>query len=301
MEKENRKIRPDEIWESLGISNDFIFGKVMQDPELCLELLRRILPELEIERIEYPEAQKAIKPDIDAKSVRLDVYVRDGKGTVYDIEIQAANTRELPKRTRYYQSMVDMQMIDRGEHYKQLKPCYIIFICLFDMFEQGRHRYTFENMCKEDKRIRLEDGATKIFLNASGDMDDISEELKVFLEYVGGKEAKDTYIKELDKAVEEVKKNREWRREYMTLLMRDAENLEEGMRRGLEKGMKQGLEKGMKQGLEKGMKQGLEKGKIYGTISVYREMGMTEQEIIEKIQKKFNLTPEEAASSLLMI
>ena len=123
------------------------------------------------------------------------------------------------------------------------------------------------------------------------------ETWKAFLEYVGGKKAKDTYIKELDKAVEEVKKNREWRREYMTLLMRDAENLEKGM----EEGMRRGLEKGMEQGLEKGMKQGLEKGKIYGTISVYREMGMTEQEIAEKIQKKFNLTPEEAASSLLMI
>ena len=42
-------------WEELGICNDFLFGKVMQNPELCKELLKRILPELEIERIEYPE------------------------------------------------------------------------------------------------------------------------------------------------------------------------------------------------------------------------------------------------------
>ena len=273
MNEENIQVKPDEIWESLGISNDFIFGKVMQDGNLCLELLQRILPELEIERIEYPEAQKTIRPDIDAKSVRLDVYVRDGKGTVYDIEIQAANTRELPKRTRYYQSMVDMQMIDRGEHYKQLKPCYIIFICPFDLFEQGRHRYTFENICKEDKRISLEDGVTKIFLNASGKIDDISVELKAFLDYVEGKDTQDTYIKKLKRAVEEAKKNREWRREYMTLLMRDAENIEKG----------------------------IEKGKIYGTISVYRELGMPEQEIAEKIQKKFNLTSDEAASCLSMI
>lgn len=33
----------------------FFVGKVMQNPELCKELLQRILPELEIERIEYPE------------------------------------------------------------------------------------------------------------------------------------------------------------------------------------------------------------------------------------------------------
>ena len=84
-----------DVWEELSISNDFLFGKVMQDAQLCRELLQRILPELDIDHIEYPELQKGIKPDMDAKSVRLDVYVRDGKGTVYDIEMQVANTKEL--------------------------------------------------------------------------------------------------------------------------------------------------------------------------------------------------------------
>ncbi len=73
-------------WEELSISNDFLFGKVMQNPELCKELLQRILPDLDIDHVEYPELQKAIKEDFDAKGVRLDVYVNDGKGTVYDIE-----------------------------------------------------------------------------------------------------------------------------------------------------------------------------------------------------------------------
>ena len=62
-------------WDELGISNDFLLGKIMRNPELCKELLQRILPELEIDRIEYPETQKSIKPDVDARSVRLDVYV----------------------------------------------------------------------------------------------------------------------------------------------------------------------------------------------------------------------------------
>ena len=87
-------------WEELGICNDFLFGKIMQNPDLCKELLRRIFPQLEIERIEYPELQKTIKLDADAKGIRLDVYVRDEKKTVYDIEMQVADTKELPKRTR---------------------------------------------------------------------------------------------------------------------------------------------------------------------------------------------------------
>lgn len=123
-----------ESWEKLSIANDFLFGKIMQNPWICKELLQRILPELEIDHIEYPELQKAIKPDVDARSVRLDVYVKDNKNTVYDIEMQVSNTKELPKRSRYYQSMIDLQLIDKGEFYKKLNRSYIIFICLFDTF-----------------------------------------------------------------------------------------------------------------------------------------------------------------------
>ena len=36
--KENVKTN----WEELSISNDFMFGKIMQNPELCKELLQRI-------------------------------------------------------------------------------------------------------------------------------------------------------------------------------------------------------------------------------------------------------------------
>ena len=75
MELTTKKKNMDTIWEELSISNDFLFGKVMQDAELCKELLQRILPHLKIERIAYPELQKTINPDFDAKSIRLDVYV----------------------------------------------------------------------------------------------------------------------------------------------------------------------------------------------------------------------------------
>lgn len=37
-------------WKTLGISNDFMFGKVMRDPVLCRQLLERILPDMKIAR-----------------------------------------------------------------------------------------------------------------------------------------------------------------------------------------------------------------------------------------------------------
>ena len=57
----------------------------------------------------------------------------------------------------------------------------------------------------------------KIFLNANGKMNDVNKELKAFLDYVSGKKPDDAFVKELEEAVNEAKKNREWRHEYMTL------------------------------------------------------------------------------------
>lgn len=209
--------------------------------------------------------------------MRLDVYVRDNKNSVYDIEMQVTNTRELPKRTRFYQSMLDLQLLDKGQTYKWLKPSYIIFICPFDTFGAGKHIYTFQNICKEDHTILLGDETTKIFLNADSSMDDIGNELRAFLDYVAGKKSEDDFVKRLEEAVEEAKKNREWRHEYMTLLMRDQENIEKGMEQGIEKGMEQGIEKG-----------------IVAMVSALRDFGVADADIIQTIQDKFQIPVEEA-------
>ncbi len=103
-----------------------------------------------IEGTVTPELQKSINVDMDAQSVRLDVYVKDDRETVCDIEMQVSDTKELPKRSRYYQGMIDLQLVDASQHYKKLNKSYIIFICPFDLYGKGRHIYTFENICKED-------------------------------------------------------------------------------------------------------------------------------------------------------
>ena len=46
-------------WEKVGISNDFMFYKVMQDEALLRELIHRILPDLKIGKINI-RAQKLI-------------------------------------------------------------------------------------------------------------------------------------------------------------------------------------------------------------------------------------------------
>lgn len=208
-----------------------MFAKVMRDPELCRKMLERLL-EMDISAIEYPEEQKTIDLSYDSRSVRLDLYVKDNQDTVYNVEIQTVDTKELPKRSRYYQGMIDLNLIEKGEPYQKLNRSYVIFICTFDPFGKGFYRYTFENLCREDTEISLKDEAVKLFFNTNGTRGRITDEAKAFLKYVGGIPSEDPYVKELQSKVETAKRDEEWRREYMTLLMRDRENIEKGVQQG---------------------------------------------------------------------
>ena len=227
-------------WENLGLSNDFLFGKVMRDIELCRELIHRILPDIEISRIRFVETQKALQDGIDTRGVRFDLYTKSDE-EVIDVEMQALNRGYLPKRTRGYHIMLGIDAMNKEtmKTYNDLPTAFVIFICPFDPFGRGRHVYTFCNFCCEDRDLELKDGAVTIFLNAKGTMNDVSLELKAFLDLVLGKTSDDPFVRKLEKALNEAKKNSTWRREYMMLLMRDQEKIEEGRRAGLAEGRRE--------------------------------------------------------------
>lgn len=239
-------------WEELEITDDFLFGKVMRNPELCKRTIEVILG-IEIDRIDYLEEQKTIDMSLDAKSIRLDVYVKDGANTVYNIEMQPVKRDNLPKRSRYYQGMIDLALIEKGEHYSKLNRSYVIFICSFDLFGKNRCVYTFENRCIEDSEISLGDETVKVFLNSRGDSTHLNSNLKAFLEYVNHKkESENDFITMLDREVKKAKANLEWRREYMTLYIKFQEMLEEGREEGLAEGRVEGLAEGRAEGRAEG-------------------------------------------------
>ena len=94
---------------------------------------------------------------------------------------------------------------------------------------KGLHKYTFENRCKEMPELVLGDESTKIFLCAGGNADDVSDDMKDFLNWLTTEQIGDSeLVKKLQNAVENAPNQEEWRLEYMTLLMRDNEMREEG-------------------------------------------------------------------------
>lgn len=236
---ENRRIKR---FEELEFKDDFMFGVIMRDERYCKPFLERVLG-LKISRIEYPTSQKSINLSADAKSVRLDVYVEDDQETVYNIEMQTAMRKEIPKRMRYYQGMIDLNILEKGEHYSKLKRSIVIFVCTFDLFGKGRHIYTFENRCKEDPELQLGDDTVRIVLNTKGTMDDVSPELKRLLSFIDGGEPEDEYTKVLESAVQSTRNNEKWRLDYMTLEMSYKEKYDQGLEDGIEQGIGQGIRK----------------------------------------------------------
>lgn len=128
--------------------------------------------------------------------------------------------------------MIDLNILGKSREYETLKDTYIIFICTFDEFGDGRHKYTFENVCRENPEITLNDGTHKIFLCAGGEKDDCSGKMKDFLDYIATRKANGELSKRLKDEVEKSRKHEEWRSDYMTLLEHYQERYDEGFRDG---------------------------------------------------------------------
>ena len=262
-------------WAEAGIGNDYIFSCIMRDADIFLRLMQRIFPELNLTRVEKHSPQATFLGPMGSKSVRFDVY-SEVNGQIFDVEMQLESRGNEQKRTRYYQCMIDEQVLHQGEDYADLPPSYIVMISPKDLFGQGRYIYRFRNYEQTDRDLALGDGTTKVFLNTHGTDDSILPELKNFLKLINGDSPADDFCTEVNQRVQEAKQDAETRRnfmefEYMQMLARkDAqaagrkEGLEEGRKEGREIGLKEGREEGRQEGREEGREEGRQEGRQEG-------------------------------------
>lgn len=242
---QNTKIK--KIIQGLNLDDDFLFAKVMSDQDICKKVLEKIL-NIKIKKLKLPTEQKVIDLVLDSKAIRLDIYVQDESNTVYNVEMQKSKNKNLAKRSRYYQGNIDLDFIQKGEDYSKLYKSFVIFICTFDPFNQGRHLYTFENRCLEDTNLSLGDETTKLFLNTHGNLNDVDSEMVEFLTYIENSNdeyangVKSELVKTIHEKVNHLKNDKSLEVEYMTLYERDKEKFQEGLVQGIEQGIEQGVE-----------------------------------------------------------
>ena len=191
----------------------------------------------QIGKIVYLSPQNSVTIGIEAKSVRLDLLVKDEAGKSYDIEMQVANEHNIPKRMRYYQAAIDIAFLDKGVHYKALNDSYIIFVCVFDAIGKGKPLYTFENICIEDRQTLLQDGTKKVIINAEAFSKAENKELKGFLEYVKTGTVNTEYTGRIETMIQAVKQNEQARQEYRFMSGFEMDAREEGIQQGKSLGL----------------------------------------------------------------
>ena len=265
-------------WKSQTISNSFMFRLVMERPEICKQLLERIL-EIKINHIVYLDAEKSFEARLDSKGIRLDIYVEDEDKTIYNVEMQAndKDKEHLGKRTRYYQSLTDQYALKKGALYRDLRQTFIIFICTFDPFGRNYSKYTFSNLCNEDTTVRLNDNTQKIFLNTAGDRHRVSKDLANFLDYVNDGKAKDEFTLAINSMVNELRNDTESEARYMTY----EQTIMEAERNGEEKGIAKGLAEGLVQGKAEGLVQGKAEGKVEALKQLMKNMNISVKEAMK--------------------
>ena len=210
---------------------------VMRSPKICRALLELILPNEEIGAIRLKksdnplidnseidegadenlsvETQKTLKLETDAHGVRFDAFVASSKLWA-DIEMQTDNDSKIDKRARYYHANMDLDFLEQGQSYENLKPSYVIFICTFDRFKRDEHVYFFRSWDVE-KGLPLDDLSYTIVLNTKCSPEKVPEALKPFYEYLN--DPKKNEASELTRMIDErVRKfnSDEWRKKYMT-------------------------------------------------------------------------------------
>lgn len=238
--------------KDLNLLDRFLFSAVMED-EKSLESILEIILGTDIALKDKAQVEKELRRSPVNKRVYFDVYGEDVEGTVYDAETQKRNTGDLPQRTRYYNGMVDLNLLEPGEDYRDLKDTYVIMITPFDLFGKGRYKYTFRMICEEVPEMALGDGATRIFLNTRGtDSESASEELIALLHYFeettgeSAAESNSERIQILQAKVEQIKNSEEMGIRFMNAFEEKMLERREGREEGKKDVARKMLDMGMK-------------------------------------------------------
>ena len=170
--------------------------------------------------------------------------------------MQSYTEKDLGKRTRYYQSLLDMDNLLKGQHYSELKECYVIFLCLYDPFEKDLPVYSFNRVCKESTDIDLQDSTHHIFFNCNAFEKEEDAELKAFLSYVKSNTAESNFTRRIEEMVQSKKFEQTFLNEYMAIKLHESD-IE---RRAMAAGREQGRAEGIAQGEAKGRAEGITEG-----------------------------------------
>ena len=276
--------------KDLNLLDRFLFSQAADDPDTMRDMLEIILGREVVLKL-LPQTEKEQRTHPLNRYVRLDVWAMDEEERIYNTEVQREDTGNLPKRSRFYQALIDSNLLKPGEvGFQRLNPVYIILICPFDLFGYGLYRYTFQMQCKEVPELSLQDDAVRIFLNTRGQhAEGVPQELIELLRYMEhtteevSASCTSERIHNIQKRIHAIKSSEKIGVKYMQAweekILEQEKAREEGRKEGLSEGHASGLKEGLTQKLKELVEKKVQKGYAAEEIAEMLE------EDIETIQK----------------
>ena len=264
-------------YDDLFFTDDFLFSKIMRDPEIAKGVVQNLLG-IKVKKIEFVTSQYSIDELYNGKGIRLDAYLED-EDKIIDIEMQTVIKRDEGLRMRYYQSIMDIDHLNRGESFRELKESYVVFICLDDPFGDGKPVYNFVTKELDGSRI-LNDRIHKVIYNASSFEKADDRNVHAFLQFLKNRTATDPLTKEIQTAVDSCKNHQKWRAEYMLWKDQIREWKDEAREDGLAEGRKEGLLSG-----ERNAKIEATKNLLKMNLLTVEQIAAAEQLSVEEVLK----------------
>ena len=100
------------------------------------------------------------------RSVRLDILASDSAGAKLNVEVQRSDKGAGRKRARYNSSMMDANLLKKGEDFDRLPETWVIFITENDVMGKGLPLYPIER-CFLGTGERFEDGSHILYVNGA--------------------------------------------------------------------------------------------------------------------------------------
>ena len=207
-------------FEQLPITDRFMFAMVFSHKEIAKPFLEAVLG-IKIHELRDPEPEKTVEVSPFYKGIRYDVFVKETGPSgetlrSFDIEMQMEDTKEIPKRSRYYQAMCDSEALNKGEVYYNLKELYIVFLCPEDIFGQGKAVYRFKNLEVDNPKIELGDLCFKNFYIFNKYRDIAEKSIREYMEYFATRKPSSPETENIDRLVKWYQTDNETRKRYMT-------------------------------------------------------------------------------------
>ena len=249
--------------KDLNLLDRFLFSQAADDPDTMRDMLEIILGREVVLKL-LPQTEKEQRTHPLNRYVRLDVWAMDEEERIYNTEVQRGDTGNLPKRSRFYQALIDSNLLKPGEvGFQRLNPVYIILICPFDLFGYGLYRYTFQMQCKEVPGLSLQDGAVRIFLNTRGQhAEGVPQELIELLRYMEhtteevSASCTSERIHNIQKRIHAIKSSEKIGVKYMQAWEEKILEQEKAREEGHASGLREGLIQKLKEQVEKKVQKG---------------------------------------------